>query len=190
MIQFDGLGHINIVVDDCEKATRFYQSLFNAQLMQSFPNIKNRGFAQSAGFLDHPEAVEASIRFLQIPDTNLFLELMQYHAPKGDQEIIFKKTNDLGGPRHICLRVKNIDASFDHVKNHPGCWLINREPAYQPFTIDPIDPTQFEAWENNVPCGIAEKEAIAAMLKTIRYFYFIDQYGVQWELEQGHSDIG
>mgnify|MGYP003342028114 CR=1 FL=1 len=30
----------------------------------------------------------------------------------------------------------------------------------------------------------------AAVLSKVRYFYFIDKYGLQWEFEQGHTDIG
>ena len=30
----------------------------------------------------------------------------------------------------------------------------------------------------------------AKILGQVRYFYFIDRYGLQWEFEQGHTDIG
>ena len=30
----------------------------------------------------------------------------------------------------------------------------------------------------------------ARILSQVRYFYFVDKYGLQWEFEQGHSDIG
>ena len=30
----------------------------------------------------------------------------------------------------------------------------------------------------------------ADILGNTKYFYFIDKYGLQWEFEQGHTDIG
>jgi predicted enzyme related to lactoylglutathione lyase len=60
MFSFDSLGHINVVVPDLEEATRFYQTLFDATVEQTFPHFKNVGFARSAGFLEDPESVEVS----------------------------------------------------------------------------------------------------------------------------------
>lgn len=34
------------------------------------------------------------------------------------------------------------------------------------------------------------KHQTAKILSEVRYFYFIDKYGLQWEFEQGHTDIG
>ena len=34
------------------------------------------------------------------------------------------------------------------------------------------------------------KRQTAKILSEVRYFYFIDKYGLQWEFEQGHTDIG
>ncbi len=112
MFSFDSLGHINVVVPDLKEATRFYQTLFNASVEQTFPHFKNVGFARSAGFLEDPESVDVSIRFLKIPfgrSEDLFMELFTFHSPAGGQEIKPSKTNDVGGPRHVCLRVRNID---------------------------------------------------------------------------------
>lgn len=36
----------------------------------------------------------------------------------------------------------------------------------------------------------AAKQSVCDIVSKIRYFYFIDKYGIQWEFEQGHSDIG
>ena len=131
MFSFDSLGHINVVVPDLEEATRFYQALFHASVEQTFPHFKNVGFARSAGFLDDPESVDVSIRFLKIPfgrSEDLFLELFVFHHPPGRQEITPRKTNDVGGPRHVCLRVTNIDEVFAHVKSLDGVHLINESP--------------------------------------------------------------
>jgi maltose O-acetyltransferase len=34
------------------------------------------------------------------------------------------------------------------------------------------------------------KQKAADILGNTKYFYFIDKYGLQWEFEQGHTDIG
>jgi methylmalonyl-CoA/ethylmalonyl-CoA epimerase len=137
MFSFDSLGHINVVVPDLEEATRFYHTLFNASVEQTFRHFKNQGFARSAGFLEHPESVDVSIRFLKITfgrSADLFLELFTFHSPAGRQEITFKKTNDMGGPRHVCLRVTNIDVPRPGQRESNGrsiraCEIPLRRPA-------------------------------------------------------------
>jgi catechol 2,3-dioxygenase-like lactoylglutathione lyase family enzyme len=192
MFSFDSFGHINIVVPDIEEATRFYQALFNTSVEQTFPHFKNPGFGRSAGFLEDPESVDVSIRFLKLPfgrSEDLFLELFTFHTPAGSQEITPKKTNDVGGPRHVCLRVTNIDEVFAHVKSLDGVHLINESPEYRPVFISPIKPSAIElpGADRDTP---GAKEAICEIVKEIRFFYAIDRYGIQWEFEEGHTDIG
>jgi len=190
MVQFDGFGHINIVVDDLEKAADYYAGLLGAKKVQEFPHFKNIGFSKSAGFLDRPEDVDVSICFLEIPDAGLFIELFEYHHPPGDQTIHSHKTNDMGGPRHICLRVKDIDKAFNHVKNYEGVRLINPSTEYEAFKIDEITPDQFKFADPALESSHSEKQNVCDTVGSTRYFYFIDRYGVQWEFEQGHEDIG
>jgi len=76
----------------------------------------------------------------------LFLELFTFHNPAGRQEIMPRKTNDVGGPRHVCLRVTNIDEVFAHVKSVDGVHLINDSPEYRPFFISPISSRQRYDW--------------------------------------------
>ena len=192
MFSFDSLGHINVVVTDLEEATRFYQELFGASVEQTFPHFKNVGFARSAGFLDDPESVDVSIRFLKFSfkrSEDLFLELFVFHRPPGRQEITPRKTNDVGGPRHVCLRVTNIDEVFAHVKSIAGVHLINESPEYRPYFISPIKPRAIEL-PGASPDTTEAKEAICEIVKGIRFFYAIDRYGIEWEFEEGHADIG
>lgn len=147
MFSLDSLGHINIVVTDLEEATNFYRTLFGAGVEQTFPHFKNLGFARSAGFLAEPESVDVSIRFLKVPfsrSEDLFLELFVFHNPPGRQEISPRRTNDVGGPRHVCLRVTKIDEVFAHVKSVDGVHLINESPEYRPYFISPINPRAIE----------------------------------------------
>jgi methylmalonyl-CoA/ethylmalonyl-CoA epimerase len=192
MFSFDSLGHINVVVTDLEEATRFYQELFGASVEQTFPHFKNVGFARSAGFLEDAESVDVSIRFLKFSfkrSEGLFLELFVFHCPPGRQEIMPRKTNDVGGPRHVCLRVTNIDEVFAHVKSITGVHLINESPEYRPYFISPIKPRAIELPEASRATDEA-KEAICEIVKRIRFFYPIDRYGIEWEFEEGHADIG
>ena len=149
------------------------------------------GFARSAGFLEDPESVDVSIRFLKIPfgrSEGLFLELFTFHSPAGRQEVTLKKTNDVGGPRHVCLRVTNIDEVFAHVKSLDAVHLINDSPEYRPVFISSIKPRDIEL-PGTDPDTAGAKEAICEIVKGIRFFYAIDRYGIEWEFEEGHADI-
>ena len=139
-----------------------------------------------------PESVDVSIRFLKVPfsrSEDLFLELFVFHNPPGRQEITPRRTNDVGGPRHVCLRVTNIDEVFAHVRSVDGVHLINESPEYRPYFISPINPRAIE-----LPGGGSDaagaKEEICDIVKGIRFFYAIDRYGIEWEFEEGHADIG
>lgn len=43
-MNFCGLGHINVVVDDIDVATEFYTRVLSAIPQQDFPYFKNAGF--------------------------------------------------------------------------------------------------------------------------------------------------
>ena len=49
-IEFCGLGHINIVVDDIDEGISFYSTVLQAVPYQIFRNFKNAGFSKAAGF--------------------------------------------------------------------------------------------------------------------------------------------
>lgn len=189
MLKIHGLGHINIIVDDIEDATTYYQNLLGATPEQIFPRLKNIGFSKSAGFMDKPEAVEVSINFLHVNGANFYIELMEYHQPAGDKTIHYRKTNDLGGPRHICLKVSNIDEAFDFIKTQ-NVKLISDHPEYKPYKISEITPDQFKFYDAQKEADAKAKQEVCDIIGSIRYFYFIDKYGIQWECEQGHTDIG
>jgi len=190
-IQFVGLGHICIVVDDINSATKYYKKIFNATPYQDFPKFKNIGFAKAAGFLDKPEDVIVTIRFLNLPNTNIFLELMQYHNPCNPiAKIEFKKTNEVGGIRHISLKVKNIDDSFAFLKTQNDVKMINASSNYMPYKIDAINQDEFYFYDSELENNKNKKLEVCGVIGSIKYFYFLDKYGIQWELEQGHDEIG
>lgn len=191
MIEFESLGHINIVVKDIDNASAFYERAFGAVPFQEFSHFRNVGFARSAGFLEAPETVDVSIRFLRLPTPEgVILELMEYHHPAGVICCRNKVANGLNCVGHVAMRVKDIDAAFAHIKATEGVRMINPSDDYQPFKIDSIEPNEFRFFDPSMEANAAEKQAVCLIVGSIRYFYFLDPYGVQWEFEQGHSDIG
>ena len=139
--------------------------------------------------MDKPEEVEVSINFLYVNGASFYIDLMEYHHPAGDQTIHCRKTNDLGGPRHICLQVSNIDEAFEFLKTQ-DVKLISDHPDYKPYKISEITPDQFKFYDPEKEADTKAKQKVCDIIGNIRYFYFIDKYGIQWECEQGHTDIG
>jgi len=190
MIKYVGLGHICIIVDEIDKAADFYQRALGAVPIQEFPHFRNTGFAKAAGFLEEPEKVDVSIRFLLLPGTKICLELIQCHYPLGNKEVQFYGVYDMSGVRHICLKVTNIEEAFQYLKNMPEVKMVNQSVEYQPFKIDQITPADFRFFDQNLEVDLEEKKKVCQIVGNTRYFYFLDPYGIQWELEQGHDDIG
>ena len=80
-----------------------------------------------------PEAEEGdvSIGFMDVPGTKFTIELMCYHNPKGRQEPVIFKANDISGARHVALKVINIEEAFEYIKAQPDVTLINTTEDYQ-----------------------------------------------------------
>lgn len=103
------ISHINVVVDDIEVATEFYRTVLgfeqaaNADGPMDYAGVDLASFARDAGFDDG--RVSLDVRFLKHPEVGVYLELFNYHHPKGDQTIHCSKTNDLGGIRHVAVEV-------------------------------------------------------------------------------------
>jgi len=184
MIDIVGFGHINITVDCIKEATDFYERMLGAKPIQFFPKFKNIGFAKSAGFFKKPEEVEVSINFLKIPNTDIYLELMCYHSPAGSQQVINLNPNDWGGIKHICLRIKNINKSFQDIKNFNGVKLLSDSSKYSPCKLSKVYPSDFIFFDNKLNSDMSLKVKSASISSEISFFYFIDQYNVLWELEE------
>ena len=72
-------------------------------------------------------------------------------------------------------------------------WGLECPPTknkYKPFKIDPIQVSEFRLYDPDLEADKAEKDQVCRIVGNIRYFYFIDPHGVQWEFEQGHAGIG
>ena len=185
-----GLSHICIFVDDMAKAVDYYRNLLGVKPDHCLSHWRNEGFFKAGGFVDEAADGDVSIAFVNVPGTKLTLELMQYHYPKGRTEPVVFAANDVSGARHVALKVTNIEAAFAHIKAMPDTRLINETEAYQVYQISETQPSQVRFFDQ-APGQTDERNAeTARILGQVRYFYFIDRYGLQWEFEQGHTDIG
>lgn len=185
-----GLSHICIFVDDMEQAVDYYHDLLGVQPDHCLSHWRNEGFFKAGGFVEEAAEGDVSIAFVNVPGTKLTLELMQYHYPKGRTEPVAFAANDVSGARHVALKVTNIEAAFAHIQAMPDTRLINETEAYKVYQISETQPSDVRFFDQAPGETDARNVETANILGQVRYFYFIDRYGLQWEFEQGHTDIG
>ena len=185
-----GLSHICIFVDDMEQAVDYYRALLGVEPDHCLSHWRNEGFFKAGGFVDEAADGDVSIAFVNVPGTKLTLELMQYHCPKGRTEPVVFAANDVSGARHVALKVINIEAAFAHVRSMPDTRLINESEAYRVYQISETRPEEVRFFGQAPGETDGRNAETARILGQVRYFYFIDRYGLQWEFEQGHTDIG
>jgi len=165
------VSHLNIIVDDVDTAAAFYQrtlgfeQAYDADGRMDYRHLTLSSFAKDAGFI--AGKVDVDILFLRHPIAGLYLELMCYHTPKGEQKISLKNTNDMGGIRHAALEVNDVFEAFEYLKDQPGVELI-QYPNSQTNDQETTPPLML----NPFP---------------VAFFYWRDPYGVQWEMEAGRK---
>jgi len=161
------ISHVNIVVDDIDVATEFYGTVLgfeqaaNADGPMDY-HVDLASFARNAGFND--DRISLDIRFLRHPEIGLYLELFTYHHPPGDQTIRRRKTNDLGGIRHVAVEVP------DAVAAHAFIRFQQQAYGKRGLRIDLLG-------QDHIPEELTPYP--------YKFFYWIDPWGVQWEMEQG-----
>ncbi|MEG0961594.1 MAG: VOC family protein [Lachnospiraceae bacterium] len=187
---FIGLSHVCVIVDDIMEAFEYYKRILGAVPDQCIPHYRNKGFFEAAGFVDDAKQCDISIGFLTVPGAGLTIEIMEYHIPQGRKEPVVFGANDVSGARHVALKVSNIEEAFAHIKAQPDATLINETSDYKVFQISSTEPSDFYYFDKEREADAQGKQVAADILGQIQYFYFIDRYGLQWEFEQGHSDIG
>lgn len=162
------ISHLNVVVDDMEVATEFYRTVLgfeqavNAYGPMDYPGVDLAWFARNAGFDDG--RVSLDVRFLKHAEVGVYLELFTYQYPRGDQTIRRRRTNDLGGIRHVALEVA------DAVAAHAFIRFQQKAYGKQGLHIEILG-------QDHIPEEIAPSP--------LKFFYWIDPWGVQWEMEQG-----
>ena len=170
MPKFAGLSHVCIFVDDMMEAVDYYQKLLGVVPDHYLSHWRNEGFFKAGGFVKEAADGDVSIAFVNVPGTKLTLEL--------------------SGARHVALKITNIDEAFLHIKSMPDTRLINETDDYQVFQISETYPDEVHFFDQYMKEMDERKQQTAKILSEVRYFYFIDKYGLQWEFEQGHTDIG
>jgi catechol 2,3-dioxygenase-like lactoylglutathione lyase family enzyme len=162
------LSHLNVVVDDIEVATEFYRTVLGFEQASNdvgpmdYPRVDLASFARDAGFDDG--RVDLDIRFLKHPEVGLYLELFTYHHPKGDQNVQRKRTNDMGGLRHVALEVPDAVAAHAFIRAQQQAYAsrgLRIEILGQDHVPEELTPFPY------------------------KFFYWIDPWGVQWEMEEG-----
>lgn len=155
-----------------------------------YSNWKNQGFFEAGGFIEEAKDAEVSIGFMNVPGTRLTLELMCYHKLEGRKEPVVFAANDVSGARHVALKITNIEEAFAYIKSQPDVTLINTTDQYRVYQISETKPSDFYFFDQDKENNEQAKQEAADILGNTKYFYFIDKYGLQWEFEQGHTDIG
>ena len=162
------ISHLNVIVDDIDLAAEFYGTVLGFEPASNdggpmdYRDVELASFARDAGFADGK--VKLDIRFLRHPEVGVYLELMTYHHPKGDQTVHRRRTNDMGGIRHIALEVP------DAVAAHAFIRVQQQAYAKRGLRIEILG-------EDHIP------EELTPF--PYKFFYWIDPWGVQWEMEQG-----
>lgn len=159
-----GLSHVNVVVPSVEEGAEYYARVLGFEQAydhdgnkMDYAGVEMKPFALDAGIMDGK--VNVDVRFLKHPQANIYLELMAYHAPEGEQDIPQQpKTYDMGGPRHVAMEVSNCNEVFNYLRKQNGVTMINSSKDYHPVKLDGFP---------------------------ITFFYWVDQYGIQWEMEEG-----
>ncbi len=161
-----GMSHVNVIVPSVEEGSEYYARVLGFEQAfdhngnkMDYEGVEMKPFALDAGIMD--AKVNVDVRFLKHPQANVYLELMSYHTPKGKAEIPEQpKTYDMGGPRHIAMEVSNCNEVFRFLKDQEGVTMINTSKNYHPIKLDGFP---------------------------ITFFYWIDKYGIQWEMEEGRQ---
>jgi catechol 2,3-dioxygenase-like lactoylglutathione lyase family enzyme len=162
------ISHVNVVVEDIEAATEFYGTVLgferaaNADGPMDYPGVDLASFARNAGL--GGGGLSLDVRFLKHPAMGLYLELFRYRRPTGDQTVHRRRTNDVGGVRHVAVEVPDAVAAHAFIRS------AQRAYADRGLRIEILGG-------DHVPEEIAPYP--------YAFFYWIDPWGVQWEMEQG-----
>ena len=177
------LNHINVVVDDMDKAIDFYQRFLGAAPQQRFNKICNEGLNHGVGLEGDVSNLEITVCYLAVPgDPGFTLELMCYENRPGEKVSYQKYSNSMNVLGHIALTVEDVSAAFEWLKTIPEVALISKDASYRPQKISRPNATELEVFDEaqNNP---ETKEAICDYVAAMKFFYCLDPYGIQWEIE-------
>jgi catechol 2,3-dioxygenase-like lactoylglutathione lyase family enzyme len=162
------ISHINVVADDIEVAAEFYRAVLgfeqaaNADGPMGYPAVDLASFARDAAFDDGRASLD--VRFLKHPEVGVHLELFTYHHPKGDQP-------STAGRRTIW-------AAF-------ATWRWKCRTRWRPTR-----PSARSSRRTGSEAAASRSWARTTSWRhsprfPYKFFYLIDPWGVQSEMEQG-----
>ena len=164
-----GFSHISINVNNMEDALEFYNRVLGFEKMQGgkewdefdFRGLDSEPFAKNAGFMDGK--VKCDCVWLWHPHLHMNLELFCYYEPKGKNRLDdIPKTQDVGGIKHASFEVEDIEAAFNFLKNQKGVTMVSQDAEYKPNQMKPFP---------------------------FKFFFWIDPFGVQWEMEEYGENV-
>ena len=104
------IDHINIVVRDLEKMTRFYTEVLGLRETKR-ARLKGEWIEAIVGLA----GVEAEVVFVEPPGGGPRIELLHYVSPQGSPIAACSAPNT-PGLRHIAVRVQGIDAAAERLR--------------------------------------------------------------------------
>ena len=106
----DAVDHINLVVSDLERSVHFYTELLGFKEIRR-ARLKGEWIESIIGLKD----VCAHVVYIVAPSGEPRLELLCYKSPRGESMPAHSRPNTIG-LRHIALRVKNIHAAVERLR--------------------------------------------------------------------------
>ena len=105
----DCIDHINIVVNDLDESTKFFQQL--GFEVEDEADLSGDWIGQIVGLVD----VSASYVKLKLGDSVTRLELIKYHSTASNADDDMHLANQLGF-RHIAFKVKDLDSVLNKLE--------------------------------------------------------------------------
>ena len=121
------IDHVNIVVDDIERAAQFYGEVLG--LVRGFEKTLEGAWIEKVTGISGARALCV---FMEVPNAKTRLELLQFLTPQGTSFSQNKMPN-ARGIRHIAFTVDNLDALIENLQK----WNVEivSEPVEVPFAV-------------------------------------------------------
>ena len=118
------MDHVGIVVDDLTAATAFFVEL-GLEPPGGSGTVEGEWVDRIVGL----DGVRAEIAMLDTPDGRSRLELVQFHAPQGENGGSDAPSNAFG-IRHLAFAVDDIDDTLERLRGH-GAELVGEVGQYR-----------------------------------------------------------
>lgn len=201
-INYVGLAHLHVVVDDLDVASAFYREVLGFVEMQSHHDLINRGLNVYWGLAEDPESLEVSLRFMALPGL-LTLKLtklvyrpyyVQGRSYGGEKyQRTDRSTTNLApemglghnrGLGPISIVVDDLERTYEVLLEHARAYGTRHKVRLlsPPTFLSPLLPHQTGATEHSMLFGQMEiLDQLANVFPERAKFQMIDPFGVRWE---------